>query len=59
MHDDDDDTQVYKKPWVNLTDEQKQECVNRSVYHTAWSSDVDFDMLINIVSAKLKELNSA
>jgi hypothetical protein len=59
MIDEDDDIQVYKKPWVDLTDEQKQECVNRSEYHTAWSSDVDFDMLINIVSAKLKELNSA
>ena len=56
---DDDDIQVYQKPWVDLTKEEKQECVNKSVYHTAWSSDIDVGTLIEVVSAKLKEKNSA
>jgi len=55
---DDDDIQVYKKPWVDLTKEEKQECVNQSIYHTAWSSDVDLDTLIDAVGAMLKEKNS-
>ena len=55
---DDDDIQVYKKPWVDLTKEEKQECVNQSIYYTAWSSDVDLDTLIDAVGAMLKEKNS-
>lgn len=55
--DEDDDIQVYKKPWVDLTKEQRQECVNQSIYHTAWSSDVDLDTLIDVVQQKLKDLN--
>ena len=47
------------QPWVNLTKEEKQECVNKSIYHTAWSSDVDLDTLIDAVGAMLKEKNSA
>jgi hypothetical protein len=54
---DDDDIQVYKKPWVDLTKEEKQECVNQSIYHTAWSSDVDLDTLINLIQQKLKDKN--
>jgi hypothetical protein len=55
---DDDDIQVYKKPWVDLTKEEKQECVNQSIYHTAWSSDIDVGTLIEVVSAKLREKNA-
>ena len=55
---DDDDIQVYQKPWVDLTKEEKQECVNKSIYHTAWSSDVELDTLIDAVGAMLKEKNS-
>jgi len=55
---DDDDIQVYQKPWVDLTKEEKQECVNQSIYYTAWSSDVDLDTLIDAVGAMLKEKNS-
>ena len=55
---DDDDIQVYKKPWVDLTKEEKQKCVNESVYHTAWSSDIDIQMLIENVIAMLKEKNA-
>ena len=55
---DDDDIQVYQKPWVDLTKEEKQECVNKSVYHTAWSSDIDLNTLIDAVGAMLKEKNN-
>jgi len=47
-----------KRPWVDLTKEEKQECVKRSVYHTAWSSDIDVETLVEVVSAILKEKNS-
>lgn len=43
--------------WIELTKEQRQECVNKSIYHTAWSSDVDLDTLIDVVQQKLKDLN--
>tara|TARA_R110000868_G_scaffold161112_1_gene391045 strand:+ start:721 stop:1002 length:282 start_codon:yes stop_codon:yes gene_type:complete len=55
---DDDDIQVYKKPWVDLTKEEKDACVLSSMYHTAWSSDIDVGTLIEVVSAKLKEKNN-
>ena len=54
---DDDDIQVYQKPWVDLTKEEKDACVLSSMYHTAWSSDIDVGTLIEVVSAKLKEKN--
>jgi hypothetical protein len=56
--DDDDDIQVYKKPWVDLTKEEKDACVLSSMYHTAWSSDIDVGTLIEVVSAKLREKNA-
>jgi hypothetical protein len=46
------------RTWVDLTKEEKQECVNRSMYHTAWSSDIDVGTLIEVVSVMLKEKNS-
>jgi len=55
---DDDDIQVYKKPWVDLTKEEKDACVLSSMYHTAWSSDIDVETLIEVVSAKLREKNA-
>ena len=55
---DDDDIQVYQRQWVNLTKDEKQECVNKSMYYTAWSSDVDFDTLIDVVTKLLKDKNT-
>ena len=55
---DDDDIQVYQKPWVDLTKDEKQECVNKSMYYTAWSSDVDLDTLIDVVTKLLKDKNT-
>ena len=46
-----------QRPWVDLTKEEKQECVNQSIYHTAWSSDVDLKTLINLIQQKLKDKN--
>ena len=43
--------------WIELTKEQRQECVNQSIYHTAFSSDVDLDTLIDLVQQKSKDLN--
>jgi hypothetical protein len=55
---DDDDIQVYQRQWVNLTKDEKQECVNKSMYYTAWSSDVDLDTLIDVVTKLLKDKNT-
>jgi hypothetical protein len=55
---DDDDIQVYQKPWVDLTKDEKQECVNKSMYYTAWSSDVELDTLIDVVTKLLKDKNT-
>lgn len=46
-----------QRPWVDLTKEEKDACVLSSMYHTAWSSDIDVGTLIEVVSAKLKEKN--
>ena len=46
----DDDTQVYKKPWVGLTE---QDVANLSDF--AYANDEEF---VRNVEAKLKELNS-
>jgi len=51
-------THPLPRPWVDLTKEEKQECVNQSIYHTAWSSDVDLDTLINLIQQKLKDKNN-
>jgi len=52
MTEEDDDIQEYKKPWVNLTDEEMLEC------------DMDGDYMVDReiaklnVQAKLKEKNT-
>lgn len=51
-------SKLYANHWIELTKEQRQECVNQSMYHTAWSSDVDLDTLIDVVQQKLKDLNN-
>jgi hypothetical protein len=50
--DEDDDTQVYKKPWVGLTDEEIE---NLWEMAQAWNAPKHFYILI---AAKLKEKNS-
>ena len=49
MRGEDDDIQEYKKPWVGLTDEEKQEAYYKI---DSWSECVAF------IEAKLKEKNT-
>ena len=46
---DDDDIQDYKKPWVGLTDEDRQKLA---------AEQHDWEGLCSAVEAKLKELNT-
>jgi len=50
----DDDTQVYKKPWVGLTDEEIRDCLGPEAVHIppGWSR------LTRAIEAKLKEKNA-
>lgn len=49
----DDDTQVYKTPWVNLTDEE------RASFEAALpKTQEERDELFNAIEAKLKEKNT-
>ena len=48
--DEDDDTQVYKKPWVGLTNEERLKLI-RGFHATEYS-------LATAVEAKLKEKNT-
>ena len=45
----DDDTQVYKKPWVGLTDEQR--------INISYKADGNECVAVELTEAKLKELN--
>lgn len=49
--DEDDDTQVYKKPWVGLTDDEIYEMYNEP------RSDAEMVAFAREVEAKLKEKN--
>jgi len=48
--DDDDDIQDYKKPWVGLTDEERQMIINKHE-GVAWETSI-------AIEAKLKEKNT-
>ena len=47
LPDDDDDTQVYKKPWVGLTEDEAFVCRGRDYFET-----------YKAIEAKLKERNT-
>ena len=51
---DDDDTQVYKRPWVGLTDEEIRDCLGPEAVRIppGWSR------LTRAIEAKLKEKNN-
>jgi hypothetical protein len=56
MIDDDDDTQVYKKPWVGLTDEERDAITNKVIGFNSccgWEDDY-----AKAIEAKLKEKNT-
>ena len=52
-NDDDDDTQVYKRPWVSLTNAETFEIGER-----LGLSDVAWVDLMQAIEAKLREKNS-
>jgi hypothetical protein len=53
--DDDDDTQVYKKPWVGLTDEEIKRIGKLDVDSNYFGLWYDF---AKAIEAKLKEKNT-
>jgi len=50
MTEEDDDIQDYKKPWVGLTDEERQMIINKHE-GVAWETSI-------AIEAKLKEKNA-
>ncbi len=59
MTDDDDDTQVYKKPWVNLSDSQI-EAIYYEVVAKHRGAPMPWAQVVfaKAVQARLKELNA-
>jgi hypothetical protein len=57
MIEDDDDTQVYKKPWAGLTDEEIQAYWDWEDWQTGAGRSTIFEMVRDI-EAKLKEKNT-
>jgi len=53
MTEEDDDTQVYKKPWVGLTDEEIDDAA-----HYCVKSGQSVNAAIRAIEAKLKEKNA-
>lgn len=51
----DDDIQDYKKPWVGLTDEEKQEWIDAMPYDPQPRHCM---ILVNVIEVKLKEKNT-
>jgi hypothetical protein len=51
-HEDDDDIQAYVKPWVGLTNEDKQQL------HTAWVLEGGFEKLCDAIETILKGKNT-
>ena len=52
-NDDDDDTQVYKRPWVNLTDDEIEVC-----FDLVDDDGIGLFDLSRAIEAKLREKNS-
>lgn len=59
MIDDDDDTQVYKKPWVNLTDADADDLFVETQRHMIGAGSREFTRIFTrLINAKLKEQNT-
>jgi len=51
----DDDTQVYKKPWVGLTDAEVSKLIDQEIgFNSCWGPEESF---ARAIEAKLKEKN--
>jgi hypothetical protein len=57
MIEDDDDIQVYKKPWVGLTDEERNDCLVQAD-PCECLADPEAHQLMVEVEAKLRSKNS-
>jgi len=54
--DDDDDTQVYRKPWVGLTEEEVSKIIDAEIgFNSCWGPEESF---ARAIEAKLKEKNT-
>lgn len=54
--DEDDDTQVYKRPWVGLTDEERNEIWRKEI---GWGDPShDDEDLMKAIEAKLRSKNT-
>jgi hypothetical protein len=51
---DDDDIQVYKKPWVGLTDEE----IEKMRHLIDWTAHWSYGTFAKAIEAKLKEKNA-
>ena len=59
MDDEDDDTQVYKKPWVNLTDDDADDLFVETQRHMIGAGSREFTRIFTrLINAKLKEQNT-
>ena len=56
MTDDDDDTQVYKKPWVGLTELERAEIANLKWWD--WEDSFDIEGFARAIEQRLKDKNS-
>lgn len=56
---DDDDTQVYKKPWVGLTDEEWMAMYDKFAKHQEYGAFISgWDKFAKAIDAVLKEKNT-
>jgi hypothetical protein len=53
MIEEDDDIQVYKKPWVGLTEADIENCI-----HKVEKNGINVFDLVRVIEAKLKEKNA-
>jgi len=56
MTEEDDDTQIYKKPWIGLTDKERVEIQLMKWWD--WEDAFDVDRFMQAIEAKLKEKNA-
>lgn len=56
MVEDDDDTQVYKKPWVGLTELERAEICDLKWWD--WEDSFDIEGFARAIETKLREKNT-
>jgi len=56
VQDDDDDTQVYAKPWIGLTEDEINKIMDDEIgFNSCWGPEESF---ARAIEAKLKEKNT-